>query len=288
MFLEERHKAILEHLNETGRVGTAWIQRHFQVGYSTALRDLDTLEDRGLVKRTHGGAIPTWVGARPNIGAGRPAGMTCVDMEEVYPAYLAIAQKAVSLLRDGDTVFLSAATVGTLMIRNLPAGMRLRICVNSILLAEELRQNPNITVILLGGEMDSRGNCWDYFAQDMLARMRFDKCFITAASLSADFGLSIQKPGYGPFVTRVMDSAGQVIGLFPGEKIGKTSVYQSAPAHRLHMLVTDSNIPSAEYAALGKLGMEIVIADPPAEASEESAPEPDKDSTAQPDAAEIL
>ena len=260
MFSEERHRIILEHLQEAGRVSTAWIQRHFQVGYSTAMRDLDALAEQGLVKRTHGGAIIALEKPQSNIGAGRPAGMTCVEMEEVYPAYLAIAQKAVEMLQPGDTVFLSAATVCTLMIRNLPEGMRLRVCVNSVLLAEELRQKPNITVVLLGGEMDERGNVWDVFAQDMLARMRFDKCFITAASLSADFGLSIQKPGYGPFVTRVMDSAGQVIGLFPGEKIGRTSVYQSAPADRLDLLITDSAIPEKEYTALIKLGIEIVTA----------------------------
>ncbi|MBQ4606657.1 MAG: DeoR/GlpR transcriptional regulator [Clostridia bacterium] len=271
MFSEERHRIILEHLQEAGRVSTAWIQRHFQVGYSTAMRDLDALAEQGLVKRTHGGAIIALEKPQSNIGAGRPAGMTCVDMEEVYPAYLAIAQKAVEMLQPGDTVFLSAATVCTLMIRNLPEGMRLRVCVNSILLAEELRQKPNITVVPLGGEMDERGNVWDVFAQDMLARMRFDKCFITAASLSADFGLSIQKPGYGPFVTRVMDSAGQVIGLFPGEKVGRTSVYQSAPAARLDLLITDSTIPEEEYTALTKLGIEIVTASLPEELSASTA-----------------
>jgi len=270
MFSEERHKIILEQLKETGRVSTAWIQRHFQVGYSTAMRDLDALAEQGLVKRTHGGAIVALEKTQANIGAGRPAGMTCVDMEEVYPAYLAIAKKAVEILQPGDTIFLSAATVCTLMIRNLPEGMRLRVCVNSILLAEELRQKPGITVVLLGGEMDERGNVWDVFAQDMLARMRFDKCFITAASLSADFGLSIQKPGYGPFVTRVMDSSGQVIGLFPGEKIGRTSVYQSAPADRLHLLITDSAIPEEEYTALTKLAVDIVTASPPEELSASS------------------
>lgn len=270
MFSEERHKIILEQLQETGRVSTAWIQRHFQVGYSTAMRDLDALAEQGLVKRTHGGAIIALEKSQSNIGAGRPAGMTCVDMEEIYPAYLAIAKKAVEMLQPGDTIFLSAATVCTLMIRNLPEGMRLRVCVNSILLAEELRQKPGITVVLLGGEMDERGNVWDVFAQDMLARMRFDKCFITAASLSADFGLSIQKPGYGPFVTRVMDSSGQVIGLFPGEKIGRTSVYQSAPANRLHLLITDSAIPEKEYTALTKLGVDIVTASTPEELSASS------------------
>lgn len=100
-------------------------------------------------------------------------------------------------------------------------------------------------------------------AIDMLSRMRFDRCFVTAASLSADFGLSMQKPGYGPFVNRVMDSAGQVIGLFPGSKIGRTSVYQSAPADRLNLLITDSSIPETEYAALTGLGIEILTADPP-------------------------
>ena len=113
--------------------------------------------------------------------------------------------------------------------------------------------------------------------------MRFDKCFITAASLSADFGLSIQKPGYGPFVTRVMDSAGQVIGLFPGEKIGRTSVYQSAPAHRLDLLITDSTVPEEEYTALTKLGVDVVTVNPP---SESPAPSADPESDGEKDLSE--
>lgn len=58
MFIEERHQAILDLLNENGRISNLEIQEKFEVSYDSAKRDLRILEEKGLLKRTHGGAIP--------------------------------------------------------------------------------------------------------------------------------------------------------------------------------------------------------------------------------------
>ena len=58
MFIEERHKKILELLNEKQSITNQEIQERFGISYDTAKRDLRLLEEQGLLKRTHGGAIP--------------------------------------------------------------------------------------------------------------------------------------------------------------------------------------------------------------------------------------
>ena len=90
---------------------------------------------------------------------------------------------------------------------------------NSIVIAEELRTRDNISVILLGGEMDDKGNCYDAIAIETIKRLRFDKCFITSAFISAQFGLSIQKTAAISFFNAVMDSAVPGKGLFPGKPL---------------------------------------------------------------------
>jgi len=256
MFIEERHQAILDILAEKGSISTAEIQRKFQVSYDSAKRDLRLLEERGLLKRTHGGAIPL-----RQIAAGRPKDQTCRDIAEVKDNYLAIAKHAVSMIRDGDVVFIMAATVGYLMVQNLPDSLHLRVVTNSIVLAEELRQKPNISVILLGGEMDGKGNCYDAFAVDMIRRLRFDRCFITAAALSAGFGLSIQKSQAITFWNAVIDSARQTVGLFPTEKLGIASIVSICPAERLDVLITDWNASEDDLTPLDEKGIEVVIVD---------------------------
>ncbi len=256
MFIEERHQAILDILAKEGSITTARIQQDFTVSYDSAKRDLRLLEERGLLKRTHGGALPM-----RSIAAGKPPMTTCKDITEVKENYMAIAKKAVSMIRDGDVIFLIPATVGYFMAQNLPADKRIRVATNSLAIAEELRTKPNVSVIFLGGEMDQKGNCYDHFAIDIIRRLRFDRCFLTAAAISADFGLSIQKSQAIAFWNAVIDSSKQTVGLFPTEKIGFESVVSICPADRLDVLITDWNALEEDLTRFDEMGIEVVVVD---------------------------
>jgi len=256
MFIEERHQAILDILAEKGSITTTEIQTLFNVGYGSAQRDLRMLEEQGMLKRTHGGAIPV-----RQIAAGKPSTVTCKDITEEKRNYVTIAEKAVSMINNNDVVFITSATVGYFMARALPENLKIRVVTNSIIIAEEMRKNPMISVILLGGEMDGKGNCYDAFAIEMVKKLRFDKCFITAAAISADFGLSIQKSQAISFWNAVMDSSKLSVGLFPTEKIGFESIVSICPANRLDVLITDWNALEEDLAKFDKKGIEIVIAE---------------------------
>jgi len=254
MFIEERHQAILDILARNGSITNAEIQETFGISYDSAKRDLRILEEKGLLKRTHGGAIP----AR-QIATGRPASMTCKDIVEVKDNYFAIAMKAVSMIRENDVIFLMGVTVDYFIAQNLPEQMRLRVVTNSIIIAEELRSRKNISVILLGGEMDHKGNCYDAFAIEMVRKLRFDKSFLTASAISADFGLSIQVSQAISFWNAVINSSKQTIGLFPTEKIGFESVVSICPAEKLDILITDWNALEEDLTGFDEKGIELVI-----------------------------
>ena len=86
MFIEERHQAILDLLEEKGSITTAEIQEMFGVSYDSAKRDLRILEEKGLLKRTHGGAIKL-----RQVAFSKPPKMTCKDIGEIKDNYLTIA-----------------------------------------------------------------------------------------------------------------------------------------------------------------------------------------------------
>lgn len=253
MFIEERHRAILELLDLNRRVSIEEITEQFGVSVESARRDLRILDEKGLLKKTHGGAIPIH-----QVAFAKPSKMTC-KITEAYPNYLSIAKKAVSMIKNNDIVFITSASVGYLMVQNIPNDLQVRVVTNSIVIAEELREKDNISVILLGGEMDGKGNCYDAFAINMIKQLRFDKCFITSAFISAKFGLSMQKSQAIHFWNAVIDSSKETIGLYPTEKIGSDSIVSICPANRLDKLITDWDAAEDDLAEFDELGIELII-----------------------------
>ncbi len=254
MFIEERHQKIIEILNTDGRISCSRIQELFHVSYDSAKRDLRILEEKGLLKRTHGGALPI-----RQVANCRPAKMTCKDFEFVKDNYKAIALKAVSMIENNDVIFITSATVGYFMAQNLSDDIRLRVVTNSIVIAEELRTRDNIDVIMLGGEMDHKGNCYDAIATEMIKKMRFDKCFITSAAISAEFGLSIQRTGAISFWNELINSSKKTIGLYPTEKIGYESIVSICSANRLDTLITDWDACEEDIHKFDEQGIEVVV-----------------------------
>ena len=258
MYIEERHQAILDWLSEKGSISNTDIQENFGVSYDSAKRDLRILEEKGLLKRTHGGALPL-----RQIASGRPAKMTIKDMKDVRENYLEIAKKAVSMIRNNDVIYIPSATVGLFMVQNLPDNWEIRVVTNSIVIAEELRKKNNISVIMLGGEMDDRGNCYDTIAVETIKRLRFDKCFITSACISASFGLSIQKTQAISFWNALIDSSKMTVGLYPKEKIGFDSIVSICPANRLTTLITDWDASEEDLKLFDEQEIEVVVVDKP-------------------------
>lgn len=237
MFIEERHEEIIRIIQREGSITNVRIQQEFGVGYDSAKRDLRLLEEQGKLKRTHGGAI-----AVRQVAVGKPEKYMNRDIQVIKKNYVQIAKYAVSLIEDNDTVYISAASVGYFMVQHIPEKIKIRAVVNSIEIAELLRPLDNVRVIMLGGEMDSKGMCRDSFTVEMLKRLRFDKAFITAAAISPDFGISIQNTINLDYLNTIIKQAKQVIGLFPVEKIGFESVVSICPADKLDLLVTDWNV----------------------------------------------
>ena len=257
MFKEERQAEILGIVEEEGRISTAVIQRKFRVGYGTARNDLDELAERGLLKRTHAGAVSI-----RTEGVGQPSGIHDLSAkercEEVKENYRRIAEAAVGRIREDDVVFLTSASIGYLCAVAMPEKLRCTAVTNSSSVAEALRKKRNVRVILTGGEMEENGNFYDDFTLSVLRQLRFDRAFLTAAGLSAEFGMSAQGGGSVPVYREVIARSREVCGLFPAEKIGAEYMRQICGAEEIDVLITEENAAEGELDALGEKGVKIV------------------------------
>ncbi len=256
MFIEERHQEIIRILSEKGRISNSEIQEVFQISYDSAKRDLRILEEQGLLKRTHGGAIP----AR-QIGGNVIKNLSPDErVANVKENYLAIAKEAVKTIEENDVVYITNASVGFLMAQNI-GNVNCTVVTNSVSIAGELRKKDNITVILAGGEMQKNGCFYDSFALSVINRLRFDKCFITSACVSSGFGLSIQKSRSVELTNAVINNSKTVYGLYPVEKIGFDSVISISPANKLDYIITDGETSEDDLASFEELGIRIKIAE---------------------------
>lgn len=256
MFKEERHTEILKYIEENGKITTSQIQRMYSVGYGTAMNDLDELAARGLVQRTHGGALRLKpVGYAPDGIATMSAKERC---GEITDNYRKIAQKAVAMIEKQDVIYLTSASLGYIMAKEMPGDLDVTVVTNAISVAEELRGKPKARVIVTGGEMHQNGNFYDDFTVAMLKRIKFDKCFLTSAACTASFGLSVQTARNIGLMNAVIENSRTVIGMYPVAKLGCDSILQICPADALDILITEADASDEECSALTERGVSVV------------------------------
>ncbi|MCL2405641.1 MAG: DeoR/GlpR family DNA-binding transcription regulator, partial [Defluviitaleaceae bacterium] len=170
MFIEERHQAILEFIQENGRISVGDIQEKYDVSVDSARRDLRLLEERGLLKRTHGGAIPI-----QQVGLCPPRHRDVKNMK-VWDNYAAIAKKGAEFIKENDIVYLTSGSIGFIMLKYLPKDIKFTLVLNSVSLADELKFWDNVTVYIVGGKMrmHSTTSLVDSFATAFVKNMHFD------------------------------------------------------------------------------------------------------------------
>src|SRR4051812_29067345 len=106
MLIPERQSRLKESLSRRGMSDLDTLSSELGVSQSTVRRDLELLEQAGLVQRTHGGVI--WVGDKSNGGnpsGGRPYAFHA-RMNYQVDNKRQIAKAALSLVRPNDTVLL--------------------------------------------------------------------------------------------------------------------------------------------------------------------------------------
>src|SRR5580698_10255990 len=143
MLNEERRREILAVLHRDGRVLVNDLARHFRISQITIRKDLEFLDGQGVIQRTHGGALPVQAGALldPSLR----------DKEKLRRREkIRIAQAAIRLVEEGQSLLLDSGTTTTAVARALKDKKRLTVITNAINIAAELA-GTQVEVVLTGG-----------------------------------------------------------------------------------------------------------------------------------------
>ncbi len=147
---EERRTLIAEWLQRHGAVTIGDLQSRFRVSPMTARRDLSILAERGMARRTHGGAVLPLLAAHENSFAHR--------LRDATEAKARLAEAVFGHLRSGETVFLDASSTTYFLARLIAEhGLAVRVLTNSLPVLQVL-SDSDAELVALGGTF-RRVNC---------------------------------------------------------------------------------------------------------------------------------
>lgn len=257
MFMEERHQEISDTIKANGKITIAEITSKFGISDESARRDLRLLEQKGICKRTHGGAIAIGqVSVRP------PVNRNFDDMP-IFDNYKEISRIAAKEIGENDTVYLTGGSFGHIMVSFLPKDIRYTVIVNSVDIGRELRSFDNINVYVAGGKMRQSGSLVDSLANEFVSRMHFDLCFITGAGLTAEFGLSNGTDETAAFQRTVMKNSRKKCLVLPSSKIGIDSFIKVCDVDAFDFIITDWDCAEDQIAAIEEKGVKVMVVEEP-------------------------
>ena len=236
----ERQHRISEILTENGIVQVSRLAEEFGVSELTIRRDLDQMEENGLLKRTHGGAT-----VLRNMNAEPHYLQKAAQFAEEKKR---IAQKAVELVEDDDIVMVNSGTTASAVLKALlESGRSITIITNHIDVLIHPDTTGKCTIILTGGVYRSRSRSLSgAMSTSPLERMYANKAFIGVDGLSEEAGLTT--PIFEEsLVSRMMlkHTTGKAFVITTHNKIGVISNYQIAKSDEIRGIITDRE--GAEY-----------------------------------------
>jgi len=235
--LATRQQIILQRLQDDGKVSINDLCSSLGASLATIRRDLDMLENRSLLRRSRGGAVP--IGPLFYEPFLRDASFQD-RVNRSADQKRRIARAAAELVSPGDTVALSGGTTTTEIIRSLKVLSGITIVTNSINVAMELSSRSDIDVIVTGGHL--RGNWFTLVGPlaTTTADMLFaDIMFIGVDGIDIEQGLTCTNSDEADFLRHLARHSKRKVVVADHTKIGVTAKWLLCPTADVDLLITD-------------------------------------------------
>lgn len=239
-------------MSREGRVLVKDLAPRFGTSQVTIRKDLEVLHSRGLVYRTHGGALPVPMGALLDPSLREKEKLHRKEKQRIGAA-------AARLVKEGESVILDSGTTTTAIARALREFRNLTVITNAVNIAAELAGTA-IEVILTGGIL--RENSFSLvgpLAEETLQRLSADICFLGVDGFDVHFGLTTPNLLEAK-VNRVMtEVAKRTVVVCDSSKFGRRSLSLIAPTSAVHQTITDNRIPKSDLRVLEEAGIEVTL-----------------------------
>lgn len=246
MLKDERQHRILEKLSTDNKVSLVALSQELDVSYDSIRRDVIELEERGLLKKVHGGAIAN---SYLPMGVRQAMGIPNAEISM-------IAQKARNLFVNGQIVLMDGGTTNLYIAEQLPHSIELTVITNSPPLANSLVNHPNVEVILLGGSFHKRYQItMGSETASQLSHFKADLYFMGVVGVHPIAGLTIRHYEEAQLKRQMMAISGETVVCVTMEKVNNIEAYKICDFADIDKLIysTSSIVPETEAWPLHEL-----------------------------------
>ncbi|MFB3881918.1 MAG: DeoR/GlpR family DNA-binding transcription regulator [Armatimonadota bacterium] len=248
-----RRGDILRLLGGANPVRVSELAAQLGVSAVTLRRDLHSLEDEGLIKRTHGGAVLLF-----GPGEELPHELAREVRKEQKEW---IANAASTLVNHGDSLIVDAGTTTASFVRALRGRRDLKIVTNSLWVVEAAARE-NWTVLCPGGVVRNKSLAFvGTAAEKGLADLRVGTMFLAFNALNRDGFYSLDSFSVS-MKQAMLACASRVVALGDSSKIMKEGLIRLAPLSAAEILVTDEGAAEEDLIAIAEHGVAVIVAGP--------------------------
>ena len=253
----ERRILIKEMVLRDGSVAVKDLSLQFGISDEVARRDLELLEQEGILKRNYGGATAVTEIQRivSNVSP-----VKYRKMEQI-PEKSAVADRAASYVQEGDSVFIDAGSTTWFLVNKLKHLDRLVVVTNSVDVVYESSEKENWDVLLVGGKLKRKSMCLiGVDAPTQIEALNVDISFVGTSGISLKSGFTSSDMYEAEMKKKIIRAAQKSIVISTHDKIGKHELHTFAHFNDVYALITSSLLEPALQKRLQKAGANLVIA----------------------------
>lgn len=249
----QRRDRIQEYLATHKIISTSELCALLDVSDATVRRDLEWLEQEGIIERTHGGAI---LSERLNFEQAYQQRAQRYTEEKRRIGALAASQ-----IKDGDIVFINSGTTTTQLIRQIRSSADITVITNNLIGTLELGE-VDFELLLLGGSFQPKSHSVaGRFAINNLSQIYANKAFIGVDGISLKHGFTVPTNAEAEVVSMMIERTNGLVAVVSDHsKWGVVSNFEIAAIHEIPRLITDDGLDQDAKETLSARSVEIQVA----------------------------
>ena len=256
MKARNRADQILRELRNKGSVSLDELIASLGASAASVRRDLAKLEEKGLVRRTHGGAMLV----EPLLYEPFRYDSLFQNREQHRPAEKRrIGLAAAELIQENETVGFTAGTTTTHVARNLRNRHNIRVITNAINIAMELSNCAGLKTFVTGGFVQWAGSfsLVGHAAITSLTDIYMDRVFVSVCGIDPARGITVIEPEEGLTFRSMIQQAKQTVVVTDSSKIGMVTPALICPISEIQLIITDTRATDKAIAPFLERGVEV-------------------------------
>ncbi len=254
MIPEHRRSQIIDLVGRHHQRSVEDLSETLKVSRETIRRDLTILEERGHLRKVHGGAINIQTASETAVAKRRT---TYLDEKRRIGRY------AAGLFSAGDTLMVDAGTTTAIFAQELSRLEGLKVITNSVEVATSmsLQRGVNQVFLLGGGFYGEVGETLGSITVEQISQYRADHAVLTVGAIDSQGGFMDFDVEEATVAKAIIQQSRAVTVIADHSKMGRQAMAKVCDLSTVDRLVTDRAIAGSVNEALSAARVEVLVVD---------------------------